>query len=179
MPHTGFGQSTSGVFQVAYVVEDIDKAIHAWVDERGVGPWFTMSGFTGADPVYRGEPSKASISVAMTFSGGMSIELIQPEDNHPSIWREHIDVHGYGFHHVGRLTTSYGADVERYRNSGQELVFQAVLPTGGRLGFIETSDVLPGYQELVELNDASDSMFTQFYAAALVWDGTDPIRPIG
>ncbi|MGA5538012.1 VOC family protein [Mycolicibacterium nivoides] len=164
---------------MAYVVEDLDKAIQAWVDERGVGPWFTMTGFAGANPVYRGASSKASISVAMTFSGNMSIELILPEDDHPSVWREHIDAHGYGFHHIGRLTTSYDADVERYRSSGQELVFQASLPTGNRLGFIDTSDVLPGYQELVELNDAADAMFTQFYAATLVWDGTDPVRPIG
>jgi hypothetical protein len=179
MSHTGFGQSQSGVVQVAYVVEDLDAAIRTWVDQLGTGPWFRLSGFTGVDPVYRGEPSMASITLAMAFAGNMCIELIQPDDDHPSIWRDHIERHGYGFHHFGRLTTHYDADVKRYADDGHELVWQAGVPTGGRIGFIDTTDVLPGYQELIELDDATDALFTRFYAASLTWEGGDPVRPFG
>jgi hypothetical protein len=179
MSYTGFGRSKSGVFQVAYVVENLDKAIRTWVEQQGVGPWFTMSNFTGSDATYRGEPSTASISLAMAFSGTTCFELIQPDDEQPSIWREHIERHGYGFHHFGKLSSDFDADIERYVNEGHELVYQAGVPTGGRIGFVDTTDTFPGYQELVEADDLTDAMFTQLYAAGLTWDGNDPVRPFG
>lgn len=179
MSHREFGPSQSGVFQVAYVVEDLDAAIRTWTDQLGAGPWFALRGFTGENPVYRGEPSKASISLAMAFSGGMCIELVQPDDEYPSIWRDHIERRGCGFHHFGRLTTSYDTDVKRYVDDGHELVWQAGVPSGGRLGFIDTTDVLPGYQELMEVDEATDALLTRFHSASRDWDGKDPVRPFG
>ncbi|BCF83305.1 glyoxalase [Rhodococcus qingshengii] len=179
MSYTGFGRSNKGVFQLAYVVEDFDAAIDIWVTQHGVGPWFTMTGFTGIDPLYRGETTNAAISVAMAFSGTMCLELIATEDDQPSVWKDHVDRHGYGFHHFGKLTTSFDEDVARYAEDGHELVYQTAVPTGGRLGFIDTTNILPGYQELIEVGEVTDPMFTQLYAAALTWDGKDPVRPIG
>jgi hypothetical protein len=102
----GFGQPDDGIIQMAYVVPDIRQAIRAWVDKMGVGPWFVLDHFTGIDPKYRGGESKADVALAMSFAGHMNIELIQPNNDAPSVYREGIEKRGYGFHHWGRATWS-------------------------------------------------------------------------
>jgi hypothetical protein len=112
----------------------------------------------------------------MAFSGHMLIELIQPNDDKPSVYREAIERRGYGFHHFGVGTTDYDADLARHREQGHELAFQAFVPTGGRVGYVDTTADLPGYVELIEMDEATDHTFTRFYAASLAWDGSDPVR---
>lgn len=179
MFHLAFGQSVSAVFQTAYLVEDLESAIRNWVEHMGVGPWFLLEGFTGVEPSYRGAPTKATVTLAMAFSGNMCIELIQLDDSLPSPWREHVDNQGYGFHHLGKLTSDYDTEVGRHADAGHELVWEAKAPTGGRIGYIDTTDVLPGYLELVEVDEPTNSTFTRFYAASLDWDGSDPVRSFG
>jgi hypothetical protein len=35
-----FGQPQARVFQMAYVVPDIEVGMRQWIDQLGVGPWF-------------------------------------------------------------------------------------------------------------------------------------------
>ena len=49
----GFGQPQTGVFQMAYVVEDIDASMRRWVEQLKVGPWFLIEHFTGERGSYR------------------------------------------------------------------------------------------------------------------------------
>ncbi|HEY0300191.1 MAG TPA: hypothetical protein VGC36_02590, partial [Rhizomicrobium sp.] len=72
MPHLNFGQPDKGIMQMAYVVPDLRAAIDEWVKRLNVGPWFVLDHFTGVDPVYRGAPSKADITLAMSFAGHMN-----------------------------------------------------------------------------------------------------------
>jgi hypothetical protein len=172
----GFGQPDDGIIQVAYVVPDIREAIRAWVDKIGVGPWFLLDHFSGIDPKYRGGESRADVSLAMSFAGHMNIELIQPNNDAPSVYREAIERRGYGFHHWGRATWHFDADVERYRAAGHELAFLAGVPTGGRVAYMDTTTVLPGFIELIELGGAFEPAFAKFYRASIGWDGADAVR---
>ena len=93
----GFGQPLTGVFQMCYLVEDIEASMQHWVEQLGVG--------------------------------------------------------------------------------GHALAFETWVPTGGRVGYVDTTAELPGYLELIEMDAATDAAFTRFYAQSLAWDGTDPVRP--
>ena len=176
MARAGFGQPQSGAFQMAYVVEDVQAAMRTWTDELSVGPWFVLPRFAGIEPRYRGRPTEAEVTLALGFAGHMCIELIQLDDDRPSVWREHVERHGYGFHHFGVTTVDFEADLERHIEQGHELVFEAKVPTGGRAAYVATTAVLPGYVELVNLDAVTDAFFTRLYAASLGWDGGDPIR---
>jgi Glyoxalase/Bleomycin resistance protein/Dioxygenase superfamily len=169
----GFGQPQAGVFQMCYVVEDIQEAMRTWAEELKVGPWFLLPRFAGVEPSYRGEPSEAEVALAMGFAGHMCIELIQLHDENPSVWRER----GPGFHHFGVGTLEYDAELQRHLDQGHDLVYEAKVPTGGRVAYVDTTAELPGYVELIELDETTDATFTRFYAASLGWDGSDPIRP--
>ena len=173
----GFGQPQTGVFQMAYVVEDIEASMRRWVEQLRVGPWFLLEHFSGVRPTYRGEPTDADVALAMAHAGHMLVELIQPNDDKPSVWREGVERRGHGFHHFGVGTLDYDGDLARHREQGHDLAYQAWVPTGGRVGYVDTTAELPGYLELIEMDAATDAAFTRFYAASLAWDGSDPVRP--
>ena len=173
----GFGQPQTGVFQIAYVVEDIDASMRQWGEQLEIGPWFLLAHFTGERATYRGEPAQADVALAMGYAGHMLVELIAPNDDKPSVYREAIERRGYGFHHFGIGTLDYDADLARHLEQGHELAFEARVPTGGRVGYVDTTAELAGYLELVEMDAATDAAFTRFYAASLAWDGRDPVRP--
>jgi hypothetical protein len=106
----------------------------------------------------------------------MNIELIAPNNDAPSVYREWIERHGYGFHHWGRATWHFDRDVERYRSAGHDLVFLAGVPTGGRVAYMDTTAHMPGYVELIELGGGFEPAFSKFYRASIGWDGQDPVR---
>jgi hypothetical protein len=176
MGQVGFGQPDDGVIQMAYVVADLHAAMTQWSSKLKVGPWFVLEHFTGVDPVYRGQPSRADVALAMSFAGHMNIELIQPNNDAPSVYGEMIERRGHGFHHWGVATWSFDAAVARYQRDGHELAFLAAVPSGGRVGYMDTTAVLPGFTELIELGGAFEEVFGRFYRASINWDGKDPVR---
>ena len=177
MGQVNFGQPDDGIIQMAYVVEDIHQAMDAWVKKLKVGPWFLLDRFTGVEPLYRGRPTDASVSIAMSFAGHMMVELIQEHSKAPSVYREVIEKRGYGFHHWGMATNDFDIEVEEYRASGYDIAFQARVPTGGRVAYLDTTRDLPGMIELIELGASFDAVFSRFYRATIGWDGAEPVRP--
>ena len=120
--------------------------------------------------------SQADVAIAMAFAGHMNIELIQANNTAPSVYREIVDKRGYGFHHWGLGTWHFDRDVERYRAAGHELAFLAKVPSGGRVGYMDTTAQLAGFVELIELGGAFETVFNRFYRASIGWDGEEPIR---
>ena len=177
MPTFGFGQPHGGVIQMAYTVSDIRAAIDHWVGELGVGPWFLLDHFGGAHPVYRGRPSQADVAIAMAFAGHMQIELIQPNDQHPSVYREAIERRGHGFHHIGRASDDIDRDIAALEAQGYRVAFHAGVPTGGDVAYLDRSPDDPYFIELIAATDGMDQAFTAFWRASVGWDGREPVRP--
>ena len=175
----GFGQRVGQIVQMAFVVEDMDAAISWWVRDCRVGPWFLLESFTGPGQRYRGQPATADIKLAMSFAGHMNIELIQPKDNHPSVYKDVVDRRGYGFHHVGIAVSDVDAEQAVYEGRGYTTVFEAPVPSGGSVIYLEGPDANPGLIELIPATPGMDEMFTRFWRTAAGWTGQDPIRPFG
>lgn len=176
MANFGFGQPHGGIIQMAYVVTDIQAAMRHWIDDLKVGPWFLLDHFTGVDPVYRGRPSQADVAIAMAFAGHMLIELIQPNDEHPSVYRELTETRGAGFHHFGVASTDLDRDIAALEAKGYTLAFRAGVPTGGDVAYMDGGPDKDGFIEFIEATPGMDKTFTRFFHAAQSWDGTDPVR---
>jgi len=179
MPLLNFGQPADGVFQMAYVVPDLRKAMAAWTDRLKVGPWFLFDPFTPAEQHYRGKPTELSTSIGMTFAGHMQFELIQQHNDVPSVYMDGVKKHGYGFHHWGYATTDFDRSLAGLRAKGYEAVFTLRPDPNTRLAYMDSTADLPGYIELIEASAATEALFTMMYQAALGWDGKDPVRAIG
>jgi catechol 2,3-dioxygenase-like lactoylglutathione lyase family enzyme len=91
----------SGVRQVALVVRDMDAALEAYAGRLGIGPWWvTLYGPPRlTDMRIRGEEIPYSMKLAIAWTGDTMWELIQPVDG-SSIYKEFLDAHGEGLHHV-------------------------------------------------------------------------------
>ena len=179
MTTLGCGQKTGEVIQMAYTTKDIRAAMSWWIHDGRVGPWFLLESFTGPQQRYRGGPTTADVSIAMAFSGHMMIELIQPKDDKPSVYKEMIDRRGYGFHHVGLAVDDAEAERAMYERRHYEVAFQTPVPTGGMVYFMDDGRNEPGFIELIPATSAMDALFTRYWQAAADWKGEDPIRPFG
>lgn len=175
----GFGQRIGGVVQTAFVVADIHAAISHFQRDCGAGPFFLLDHFLGEGQIYRGQVSEADVAIAMGFAGHMQIELIQPLDDHPSVYRETIEARGYGFHHFGIAFTDVDAALPDYLDRGHTLAFRAPVPTGGSVAYLQSADpAAPGFLELIPATEGMNALFTAQWQAARDWDGkTDPVRP--
>lgn len=174
----GFGQPMGGVAQTAFVVEDLQAAITSWVADTRAGPFFVLDHLYAPGQVYRGHESRADVTLAMGFAGHMMIELIQPLDNHPSVYRETIELRGHGFHHLGIACADVEATLADYRARGFEEAYRAAVPTGGEVVYLDDgSGASRGFLELLPVTRGMDETFTRFWNASRDWDGRDPVRP--
>lgn len=172
-----FGQPLGCVMQMAYIVDDMDMAINHWVRHLGIGPFFVFDSFPLHNVHYRGRPADADLALALAFSGAMCFELIFDRTKGPSVYRDIAERRGYGFHHWGISTRDFDGDLARYTALGIETAFYVEVPVAnGRAAYLDTSDILGGMIELIEINPPVEKFFATVRDAADNWNGRDPIR---
>jgi len=168
------------IFQIAYVVADIDSAIAHWTQVMGVGPFFLFPLPLPFDWLeVRGErvASDADMfrNVALAYSGDTMIELIQP-GSAPSTYREFLDAGGRGVHHLGTFTEDYDGQMAAARSAGVGVAMEGKLPLS-RFAYLNTDLLFPGTMvEIIEPTVAMLELFDRVKATAKGWDGTDPMR---
>ncbi|MGA2804772.1 MAG: VOC family protein [Acidimicrobiales bacterium] len=125
MEHTGERVSFEGgkpsgplpITQIAFVVRDIDKALENFHRTLGWGPWNIYEHKPPAlhDTYLYGEPTPYTMIGAEAHVGPIDVELIQPVDG-PSIYKEWLDEHGEGVHHIAvmRATMEDAKETEDY-----------------------------------------------------------------
>jgi catechol 2,3-dioxygenase-like lactoylglutathione lyase family enzyme len=164
--------------QIGYIVRDLDQSIAAWL-ALGVGPFYVIRGLQQhAD--YRGEPCTVNFSVAFSNNGELQIELIQQEDDTPSIYTEFLESGREGMHQLAWWAPDFDATIAAARAAGWPVVWSGGADGGARYAYIEPPDAGPAtIVEIMELNDMTTGMATLVRDAAASWDGSDPIRSLG
>ena len=93
-----------GFIQIALVVHDIEKAAKKWAELFGVPvpPIRVDEPTHNKNLTYRGKEAYYGLKFAVIDcrERGFVIELHEPDDN-PSTFREFLDKHGNGVHHIG------------------------------------------------------------------------------
>jgi hypothetical protein len=166
------GQPLGRLTQFAYVVEDIQRSMKDFSDRLGIGPWFVSGPFVPPEGVYRGRPTDMKLTLAIAFSGSMTVELIQQHDDKPSVYQEFIAKRGYGFHHWAIGSRDLDGTVADYRSRGFDVAFSDRSPRGVRIA----GDTVPGMLEIIEVTDALEDIYLDMYKASLDWDGSQPVR---
>ncbi|MEN7538667.1 VOC family protein [Aurantiacibacter flavus] len=178
MQQLGFGQPMGTIAQTAFIVPDLMAAIAHWTADMHAGPFFVLPHLLAPGQTYRGLESRADVTLAMGFAGHMMIELIQPLDTNPSVYRETIQLRGHGFHHFGIAVEDVDAASADYQARGYHEAYRASVPTGGEVVYLDNGDgAATGFIELLPVNPAMDATFTRFWEASRDWDGSDPARP--
>jgi hypothetical protein len=161
--------------QLGYVVRDIEDAMRHWAETLGVGPWFYLERFPVRDFRYKGEPSAAAFSVALAHSGATQVELIQPRDDGPSMYRDFLAGGREGLQHVSAWPVDYDGVLRAALARGLK-VGQSGDTSRGPFAYFET-EARPGtVMEIAALTPTRSRVFQAVEAAARGWDGRDPIR---
>jgi methylmalonyl-CoA/ethylmalonyl-CoA epimerase len=121
------------ISQIAVVVKDIDEALERYHRVLGWGPWNVYEHKPPAlhHTYLRGVPTDFSMIGAETHVGPIVVELLQPLDG-PSIYKEWLDEHGEGLHHIAvmRPTPKESEQTRRHflDEAGAEILME------GRIG---------------------------------------------
>lgn len=169
--------------QNGYVVRDIDAAMKHWTEVLGVGPFFYLERAPIEDFRYYGEPSDLEVSIALTNSGPLQIELIQQRNDAPSMYRDFVEAGHEGLQHVAYWTHDFDSATAAV---GSDFVVGQSGQVGGADGrFVYyATDTRTGAHpgtvvELSEISGAKGRVFEMIAEAARTWDGSDPVRAIG
>ena len=163
------------LMQVSYVVRDLDAAIRHWTAVMGVGPFFVLD-HVGFDEIfYQGQPAAIDMAVAIAYSGGLQIELVQQHNAAPSIFRDFLARHGEGQQHVGVATDDLARDLEKLSARGVKPVQWGRASNGTLFAYVET-DLYPGTMvEMVQLSPKLEKAFAAMRQAAETWDGVTAV----
>jgi hypothetical protein len=162
--------------QLGYVVRDIDAAMKYWHEVNGVGPWFYIDRVPLASFEYKGQPSALEMSIALTFSGGAQVELIQPRNDAPSLYKDFLDAGQEGLQHIAYWPEDYEAAKRQALAQGLAVGQEGSI--AGRGGFIyyQTTGHHGTCVEFAEFNAYRQYQFAEMERVCRAWDGSDPIR---
>jgi catechol 2,3-dioxygenase-like lactoylglutathione lyase family enzyme len=167
--------------QMGYVVHDIQAAMRHWTQVMRVGPFFHLPDTRIIDFRYRGKPSDMRIAAAFAQCGPVQIELIQPLNDAPSMYRDFLAAGHVGLQHIAFWVDESGFDdmLAKAEGAGFRVAMSgASVEPAGRLVYFE-QEAHPGTViELSCLTAAKRKVFDGVADAAVGWDGSDPIRVI-
>jgi catechol 2,3-dioxygenase-like lactoylglutathione lyase family enzyme len=141
------------LFQVAFVVRDLDAALARFGGLLPTGGWrcYTFGSAMHAETEYLGAPAEFSVRLALSDSSPQ-LELIQPLEG-ASIHRDLLDEVGEGLHHVGVVVDSVPDTVGRMSAAGYEVVQSGSgfgVDGDGVYAYFDTREALGVYVEAVE-----------------------------
>jgi hypothetical protein len=161
--------------QNGYVVRDIEAAMHHWTERLGVGPFFYIEHVPIEGFRYEGVPSDLEVSIALSNSGPLQIELIQQRNDAPSMYRDFLAAGHEGLQHVAYWTEKMDEDLARMESLGIEVGQSGSIGENGRFVYYLTEHHPGTVVELSEISGTKGRYFALIREAAAAWDGTDPI----
>ena len=165
------------VRQIAYVTDDMDRALDFLHGTVGIGPWFVAWDIPVLECTYRGTSIEIQLDAALANSGNTQIEVIRQISPTPSVYTELSDRHGFGLtpHHYSSWSTRYDAVMRDALANGFSKV-QEGRSRNGRFIYYQHPEEPDFIFEVTELTPERASIFDQIKQAAIDWDGHNPIR---
>ncbi len=170
------------IFQVAYVVPDLDEAVEHWTRNMGVGPFYDFPVPLPFDELFV-EDRAAAVDepifggVSISYSGDTMIELIQP-GSAGSTYRDFLESGQRGIHHYGTFVDDYAATMDRARAHEIPVVLEGRLPLS-QFAYLDTArDGLSPLIEVISPLPPMLDLFATIRSETENWDGSDPRRSI-
>lgn len=138
------------ICQVGIIVRDIERSSAAYADLFGVEvpQWSLTDAYESAHTEYHGQPTGARAKLAFFNLGQVSLELIEPVGA-PSTWREFLETHGEGMHHIAFRIQGMEEQLTILAEKGM-LAVQRGDYTGGRYAYVDAVPQLGLILELLE-----------------------------
>ncbi|MFE3192628.1 VOC family protein [Nocardia sp. NPDC059240] len=148
------------IFQMAWVVEDLDAAEREFGERYGVANWVRIPGIHFAPQTcrFRGAPADFTIDSALGYAGGQQVELIVPVAGE-SLYSETLAQSGPGLHHCAWVPADFDAALAELRAAGTEILQHGDFPEVGMESVYYSGGPLGSYVELLRLQPQVRAMF--------------------
>jgi hypothetical protein len=165
------------VRQLGFVVTDIEAAMAWWLRSAQIGPWFYLDNAVVSHVTTRGTVTPdLKLSAAFANTGDLQIELIEQRCDTPSIYTRPGD-DGGRLHHLSSWPEPTAYDQVKARAAEEGFIVD--MEAGGKRGafayFSKEGEDGPFF-EIAAMLPWRKAFFDQVRAAAVDWNGTDPIR---
>ncbi len=138
------------ICQVGFIVRDIESTAQRFSEVFGLPrPNIHVTpGHEIAETTYQGEPSDATAKLAFFNTGQVQIELIEPDEK-PSVWRDFLEQHGEGVHHIAFQVPDTKMATNHLAKSGIGICQQGLY--SDRSGIYTYMDSTPALGMMIEL----------------------------
>lgn len=134
----------NGFAQICVIVPDIEKAAAKWAEIFGCEkPKIWKNHLEGGENyTYRGEPVSCDLLVTVFEMPGFVLELHEVLDG-PSSFKEYIEKHGYGVHHLGfEVGDARDAVIDSLKDAGFDTNRTLGIYPGSSWTIVDSEDVL-------------------------------------
>ena len=144
------GIGIKAVCQIGLIVRNIEKAAKTYADVFGMdAPNIIITDTEDmAHTKFRGAPTQARAKLAFFQMGDVSLELIEPIGE-PSTWKEFLDEHGEGVHHIAFQIKGMEETLAYLDGKGIPTIQRGDY-TGGRYAYVDGAPSLGIILELLE-----------------------------
>ncbi|MDR7236404.1 VOC family protein [Neobacillus drentensis] len=146
---------TNKIAQIAFVVKDVKEAQSAWCNMLGVEhSTIFHSGFEGVNKVaeYNGQPTTGRSHFTFIQTPHIQVELVQPDQDSPSTWLEHLEKHGEGLHHIAFFVDSLDEKRDSLNSLGFPTIQEGLFYDGsGKYAYMDTTSEYSVIIELLEM----------------------------
>ena len=136
------------VCQIGFIVSDIEAAAQKFCAIFGTAMPPILLTSPNDEVTYKGAPSQATSKLAFFNAGQVQIELIEPDEK-PSVWRDFLNEHGEGIHHIAFGVKDTDETLRYLGGFGIEMVQQGLY--SDRSGVYTYLDATPQLGVIIEL----------------------------
>ena len=134
------------ISQIAIVVRDIASALESYHRALGWGPWNVYEHAPPSlhDTYLHGQPTEYTMLGAEAHVGPIVVELLQPVEG-PSIYREWLDEHGEGLHHIAVMRPTPAeseATLRRFEAFGSGVLMEGRIGESIHFYYLDTQPLL-------------------------------------
>jgi catechol 2,3-dioxygenase-like lactoylglutathione lyase family enzyme len=149
------------IYQIAWVVEDIEASERVFTEQLGVPRWNRMPNvaFTHETASYRGVPADYVIHVSLGYLGDQQVELIQPVSG-TNLYTEFLDRNsGGGLHHTAWLVDDLDQSLKEAAERGISANQQGDFGPEMKFAYLDFSAGGAPYVELMQLGPNMRAFF--------------------
>lgn len=142
----GAASGPLSISQIAIVVHDLDDALEKYTRVLGWGPWNVYEHTLPSlhDTYLHGRAVEYSMLGAEAHVGPIDVELIQPLGG-PSIYKEWLEEHGEGMHHIAvmRHTPEESEEtMQHFHGLGADVLMEGRIGESIHFFYLDTGPLL-------------------------------------
>jgi hypothetical protein len=164
------------IVQIAYFVDDAQKAAAHAANTWGAGPFFFIEKIQLAWGEHKGKPQTFLHSSAYGQWGSLMLEFVQQDIEGPSPFRDMYNPGESGIHHMATMVDSLTDTYAHYENAGYDIAARAETLTGTEFAFINTVVQLGHMIEVYEKSPSLLGFYQMVQEASVDWSGDTPVR---